>query len=143
MMPGLESGPSHPRILLFLTSMPYFILCLLFAAALASPVDFRDSQIILEADYGNVNLTTLGEALVGWHDPRMNGGRFLDVSDDPQNDNEKLNQGWCQYTNETFGEPLNVIISALSDPFIMTDEGFRLYTKYAVVNGSTPLLMPS
>lgn len=40
-----------------------------------------------------------------------------------------------QYTNQTFGEPLNVIISALSDPFIMTDEGFRLYTKYVVVDG--------
>jgi hypothetical protein len=40
-----------------------------------------------------------------------------------------------QYTNQTFGEPLNVIISALSDPFIMTDEGFRLYIKYVVVDG--------
>lgn len=40
-----------------------------------------------------------------------------------------------QYTNQTFGEPLNVIISALSDPFIMTDEGFRLYTKYVLVDG--------
>jgi len=33
------------------------------------------------------------------------------------------------YTNKRYGEPLNVIISALSDPFIMTDAGFRLYTK--------------
>ncbi|KIM40923.1 hypothetical protein M413DRAFT_445701 [Hebeloma cylindrosporum] len=41
----------------------------------------------------------------------MNGGRFLD------------------YTNKKYGEPLNIIISALSDPFIMTDAGFRLYTK--------------
>jgi hypothetical protein len=115
--------------------MPYFILCWLLAAALASPLDFHGSQTVLEADFGNVNLTASGDAPIGWYDPRMNGGRFLDVSDDFQNDYEELNQKWCQYTNETYGEPLNVIISALSDPFIMTDEGFRLYTKYVVDNG--------
>ena len=82
-MPGLEPGSIRPRVLLSLTPMPYFILCWLLAAALASPLDFHDSQIVLEPDFGNANLTTLGEALMGWHDPRVNGGRFLDVSDDP------------------------------------------------------------
>lgn len=88
--------------------MPYFILCCLLAAALASPLDFPGAQTVLEENYANV--TASEEAFMGWHDPRMNGGRFLD------------------YTNETYGEPLNVIISSLSDPFIMTDKGFRLYT---------------
>jgi hypothetical protein len=75
--------------------MPYFILCWLLAAALASPLDFHDSQIVLEADFGNANLTTLGKALMGWHDPRVNGGRFLDVSDDPQKVNAEFNQQWA------------------------------------------------
>ncbi|KAM6494440.1 hypothetical protein JOM56_010801 [Amanita muscaria] len=47
----------------------------------------------------------------GWYDPRPNGGRFLD------------------YTTEEYGEPLNVIISALSDPFVLTDFGFNYYVK--------------
>ncbi|KAN0087481.1 hypothetical protein V8E55_006102 [Tylopilus felleus] len=47
----------------------------------------------------------------GWADPRILGGRFID------------------FTTPRFGEPLNVIISNLSDPFILTDEGFRWYYK--------------
>ena len=62
--------------------MPYFIICWLLAAALASPLDFHDSQIILEVDYRNLNLTASEDPSLGWYDPRMNGGRFLDVSDD-------------------------------------------------------------
>ena len=65
--------------------MPYFVLCWLLATALASPLDFhgsQTSQTVLDTDHGNVNLTASGEAFIGWHDPRMNGGRFLDVSDD-------------------------------------------------------------
>jgi hypothetical protein len=50
-------------------------------------------------------------AEVGWFDPRANGGRLLD------------------YTTKKYGEPLNVIISGLSDPFILTDDGFYLYAK--------------
>jgi hypothetical protein len=74
--------------------MPYFVLCWLLSVALASPLDFhssRTSQAVL-SDTGSVNLTASGEAFIGWHDPRMNGGRFLDVSDDPQKDNEELTQ---------------------------------------------------
>jgi len=73
--------------------MPYFIVCWLLAAALASPVDFHGSgtpQTVLKADHGNLNLPASGEAFEGWHDPRMYGGRFLDVSDDLQKDNEEL-----------------------------------------------------
>ncbi|KAF8999016.1 hypothetical protein BDZ89DRAFT_1096308 [Hymenopellis radicata] len=49
--------------------------------------------------------------LLGWTDPRINGGRLLD------------------YTFEDIGEPLNVIISGQSDPFILTDTGFHYYAK--------------
>ncbi|KIY46722.1 hypothetical protein FISHEDRAFT_75334 [Fistulina hepatica ATCC 64428] len=48
----------------------------------------------------------------GWHDPRIHGGRFLDYA-----------------TNSDCGEPLNVIISAKSDPFILTEEGMHYYSK--------------
>jgi len=47
----------------------------------------------------------------GWVDPRINGGRFLD------------------YATKRWGEPLNIIISGLSDPYILTDNGFREYAK--------------
>ncbi|KAK1220668.1 hypothetical protein PQX77_016494 [Marasmius sp. AFHP31] len=48
---------------------------------------------------------------VGWVDPRINGGRLLDI------------------VSKKYGEPLNVIISGRSDPYILTDEGFLEYTK--------------
>ncbi|KAF4590790.1 hypothetical protein EYR40_009387 [Pleurotus pulmonarius] len=47
----------------------------------------------------------------GWIDPRLNGGRFLD------------------FTTKRYGEPLNVIISSHSDPFILTEDGFQSYSK--------------
>ncbi|KAJ6500815.1 hypothetical protein C8R45DRAFT_979211 [Mycena sanguinolenta] len=49
------------------------------------------------------------EIPVGWIDPRILGGRLLD------------------FTTKTRGEPLNVIISGASDPFVLTDEGFIAY----------------
>ncbi|KAI5986257.1 hypothetical protein EDD15DRAFT_2286839 [Pisolithus albus] len=48
---------------------------------------------------------------LGWADPRILGGQFID------------------FTTPRYGEPLNVIISNQSDPFILTDAGFRLYYK--------------
>jgi len=48
---------------------------------------------------------------LGWLDPRLNGGSMLD------------------FTTLRKGEPLNVIISAKSDPFILTDPGLRAYAK--------------
>ncbi|KAI0772213.1 hypothetical protein BC629DRAFT_1291472 [Irpex lacteus] len=47
----------------------------------------------------------------GWIDPRLNGGRFID------------------FTTTELGEPLNVIISSLSDPFVLEETGFRLYAR--------------
>jgi len=48
---------------------------------------------------------------IGWADPRILGGQFID------------------FTTPRYGEPMNVIISNLSDPFVLTDEGFRWYYK--------------
>ena len=44
-----------------------------------------------------------------------------------------------QYTNHKppyHGEPINIIITALSDPYILTDEGLQTYSKLV-------LLLPS
>ncbi|KAJ7486229.1 hypothetical protein B0H11DRAFT_1143175 [Mycena galericulata] len=73
---------------------------LCFVAASPTQRPFR-----LGADHGEDG------TLAGWVDPRIGGGRFLD------------------YTTKTRGEPLNVIISGASDPFILTDEGFITYVK--------------
>lgn len=48
---------------------------------------------------------------VGWADPRALGGRFID------------------FTTPRYGEPLNIIISNQSDPFVLTEDGFRMYYK--------------
>jgi len=50
----------------------------------------------------------------GWYDPRINGGRFLDYTD---------------HKPPYRGEPLNIIITSLSDPYVLTDEGFQEYSK--------------
>ncbi len=34
-----------------------------------------------------------------------------------------------QFTNRKYGEPLNVIISSESDPYILDEPGFRQYFK--------------
>ncbi|VDC02448.1 unnamed protein product [Peniophora sp. CBMAI 1063] len=47
----------------------------------------------------------------GWVDPRILGGRMLD------------------WPGGELGEPLNIIVSGLSDPFVLTPDGFRAYTK--------------
>ncbi|KAF8625920.1 hypothetical protein AX17_006646 [Amanita inopinata Kibby_2008] len=81
----------------------FLFICLVCGLA-ALPVDSAPTQAVFSH-----NSTETPQ--VGWYDPRINGGRFLD------------------YTNERFGEPLNVIISGLSDPFVLTDFGFAYYTK--------------
>ncbi|KAG6332001.1 hypothetical protein ID866_7086 [Astraeus odoratus] len=48
---------------------------------------------------------------LGWSDPRILGGQFID------------------FTTPRYGEPLNVIISNQSDPFVLTESGFRMYYK--------------
>ncbi|TFK33031.1 hypothetical protein BDQ12DRAFT_616057 [Crucibulum laeve] len=75
----------------------------------ALPADPERSQAVLSSPrqpHSNVTGN-----LVGWYDPREKGGRLLD------------------FTTKKYGEPLNIIISGLSDPFILTDNGFHVYAK--------------
>ncbi|KAH8091071.1 hypothetical protein BXZ70DRAFT_954184 [Cristinia sonorae] len=92
-----------------------FILLIALTLSLvqASPVFFE--QTILKSPskrprYENGELPPFRDT-VGWVDPRLNGGRQLD------------------YTDDRIGEPLNVIISSLSDPYILTETGLHMYAK--------------
>jgi len=58
-----------------------------------------------------VALESVGNGDAGWFDPRLHGGRMLD------------------FATPNLGEPLNVIISAQSDPFVLTSPGFHAYVK--------------
>ncbi|KAG2009733.1 hypothetical protein CC2G_012631 [Coprinopsis cinerea AmutBmut pab1-1] len=69
--------------------------------SLASAIPLNDQTIL--------HSTSVEKA--GWYDPRVNGGRLLD------------------FTAGTQGEPLNIIISSNSDPYILTDSGFVGYAK--------------
>ncbi|KAF5317498.1 hypothetical protein D9619_013176 [Psilocybe cf. subviscida] len=101
--------------------MSTLLLFYLIASAVASPLDFLNldwrpqallTQTAPPTDRGNlVAATPYPKEQVGWYDPRTNGGRLLD------------------YTSRKYGEPLNVIISGLSDPYVLTDAGFRNYAK--------------
>ncbi|KIK69788.1 hypothetical protein GYMLUDRAFT_212647 [Collybiopsis luxurians FD-317 M1] len=50
---------------------------------------------------------------LGWVDPRILGGRLLDAS----------------FTTPHEGEPLNVIISGKSDPYVLSESGFSDYAR--------------
>ncbi|KZS86722.1 hypothetical protein SISNIDRAFT_420591 [Sistotremastrum niveocremeum HHB9708] len=58
---------------------------------------------------GNENKSSSEGVESGWIDPRLDGGRMID------------------FTTPRRGEPLNVIISGLSDPRILSDDGFKSY----------------
>jgi len=90
---------SYSRMALLLVSIGLHI-CYGFAI----PTPARQVVKVLPSQDGHSHL-------VPWIDPRINGGRFLD------------------YTTPKYGEPLNVIISALSDPFVLTDDGLHYYAK--------------
>ncbi|KAJ6585380.1 hypothetical protein B0H19DRAFT_927665 [Mycena capillaripes] len=85
------------------SSIPSLLVLSLLNIVAASPTQrpFRTDQVA-ENEEG---------IPAGWLDPRIGGGRLLD------------------YTTKTRGEPLNVIISGASDPFILTDEGFIAYVE--------------
>lgn len=104
--------------------MPCLIFLILLHSVLALPtIPYTEQTVLAQSD--------LDSEPQGWLDPRPNGGRFLDVRNFNLNFillNANLNIP--KYTTHKFGEPLNVIISALSDPFILTENGFHYYTKY-------------
>ncbi|KAF9481149.1 hypothetical protein BDN70DRAFT_876771 [Pholiota conissans] len=109
------------------------VLCWLFSATVASPIDALRFDLgltvpsflnfllpdPLDVPIPNHRVSAASSAtpdesageMVGWFDPRANGGRLLD------------------YTTKKYGEPLNVIISGSSDPYVLTDEGFHDYAK--------------
>ncbi|EMD40180.1 hypothetical protein CERSUDRAFT_81469 [Gelatoporia subvermispora B] len=102
---------------------PTLLFGILYASGLcawSSPVvstDYDSSQLVLtsgpaqpQREYENGELPP-EENTFGWVDPRLNGGRLLD------------------YTTRRLGEPMNVIISSLSDPFILTESGLHIYAK--------------
>ncbi|KDR83015.1 hypothetical protein GALMADRAFT_238775 [Galerina marginata CBS 339.88] len=94
--------------------MSLLLLCWLLSSVVAFPFDYLGESALAaltgaQASTNQRNLKSSSE--LGWADPRLNGGRFLD------------------YTTKKYGEPLNVIVSGLSDPFILTDAGFKLYVK--------------
>ncbi|KAI0789775.1 hypothetical protein C8Q75DRAFT_733564 [Abortiporus biennis] len=68
------------------------------------------SAVFRDYDYVNGELPPQEDRL-GWVDPRLDGGRFLD------------------FTTRRLGEPLNIIISALSDPFVLSEKGLHVYSK--------------
>jgi len=86
--------------------MSLFFLCLLLYTVVASPLLFESQAMLTLNDYSEKPKSEFG-----WFDPRERGGRFLD------------------YTTQKYGEPLNVIISGHSDPFILTEPGLHDYTK--------------
>jgi hypothetical protein len=88
--------------MLFLIVFTFSYICCGFA----TPTALGLKQVVVESHDSD-----LDSVLVPWIDPRINGGRFLD------------------YTTPKFGEPLNVIISAASDPFVLTDSGLHHYAK--------------
>jgi len=69
---------------------------------------FQPEQLALIAQLSGA---AVPETKPGWLDPRVNGGQCLD------------------FTTPDLGEPLNVIISGHSDPYILTDSGFHEYAK--------------
>ncbi|EKM52048.1 uncharacterized protein PHACADRAFT_262501 [Phanerochaete carnosa HHB-10118-sp] len=72
------------------------------------PLSVSDSRRVYEYHNGELPPT---ENTDGWIDPRLNGGRFID------------------FTTRRLGEPLNIIISALSDPYVLEESGFLDYSK--------------
>ncbi|KAH8104987.1 hypothetical protein DFH11DRAFT_1712843 [Phellopilus nigrolimitatus] len=89
-------------------------LCVLLVATacLGTPAKRPDEDSFWHEDGGltQVHLSE-DDPELGWFDPRVNGGRMLD------------------FTTRHLGEPLNVIISAHSDPFILTETGLHYYAK--------------
>ena len=109
---------------------------LLFHNALASTIGDRISpQVALSGYDGPTAIPDTMEDVdisEGWADPRINGGRFLDVClmlIAYCKIHVMITRGAPQFTAPLLGEPLNVILSGLSDPLVLTEGGFREYTK--------------
>ena len=115
------------------------VLCSFIAIAFATPLVTRtkgSEQLILtpprpsnKPEYRNGETPPATDNL-GWVDPRLNGGRFLDVCFVYASKYYSLSIDTAmKFTTRKYGEPLNIIISALSDSYILDDVGFRAYSK--------------
>ena len=115
---------NHPSII----SMSLFLLSLLLYPVIASPAGSFRSQATFAHDNQSEK--------PGWYDPRERGGQFLDVSEAYL---KRYLSGLTstKYTTKKYGEPLNIIISGHSDPFILSDTGLHSYAKCASV-GKNP-----
>jgi len=78
-----------------------------------TPNEINQQQVFIGGEERNedVGLSSDERWPAGWADPSFGGGRMLD------------------YATKTMGEPMNVIISGLSDPAVLHEEGFKDYSK--------------
>ncbi|KAL5524720.1 hypothetical protein ACEPAF_9865 [Sanghuangporus sanghuang] len=97
-------------LLLYVLQFAYLVFAASIASCLPSSLGpgSDDSGVLSAREQWSLDAKGM---LPGWYDPRINGGRMLD------------------FTTRYFGEPLNVIISGHSDPFILTEAGFHYYAK--------------
>ncbi|KAJ8495200.1 hypothetical protein ONZ45_g12964 [Pleurotus djamor] len=76
---------------------------MIYVWLLVFTITFVSASPLAQYPLSNLGANTEPDVSQGWVDPRLNGGRFLD------------------FTTKRYGEPLNVIISSRSDPFILTE----------------------
>jgi len=110
-----------------------------------------ESQRLLELEESESDVRPGSNAPMGWADPRLRGGQMLDVRIHPlhlahintphhrtyliyltQHSTYLYRSGTHAHTQFVFpglGEPLNVIISGLSDPYILTPRGLLHYVQ--------------
>ena len=127
----------HPLFALGVLSL---LLGRIYALSVPAPSQYveGDGQTLLRSPHGDRKYEN-GEMppvknTVGWVDPRLNGGQFLDVRRSclvcfSRWGAYELCSWSSQYTTNTLGEPLNIIISAESDPYILTESGMQTYVK--------------
>ncbi|KIM22419.1 hypothetical protein M408DRAFT_332929 [Serendipita vermifera MAFF 305830] len=80
-------------------------------AHVSRPAPVTDGNDDYDEEQGKEEEPIGSNAPMGWADPRLRGGRMLD------------------FVSPGLGEPLNVIISGLSDPYILTPRGLLHYAQ--------------
>ncbi|OCB88500.1 hypothetical protein A7U60_g4314 [Sanghuangporus baumii] len=116
-------------LLLYVLQFAYLVFAASIASCLPSSLGpgSDDSGVLSAREQWSLDAKGV---LPGWYDPRSNGGRMLDdQSSLTYQRNFRHNFDCIQFTTRYFREPLNVIISGHSDPFILTEAGFHYYAK--------------
>jgi len=105
------------------TMLPILLLALA-SAILAFPTSGTDGQVSISVEPQQAVLES--PTTQGWYDPREHGGSMIDVRILFMLSRFSLSEARVdKFTTRYYGEPLNVIISALSDPFVLTETGFN------------------